>query len=190
MHRIDTANAVAGLFVEAAGTQPRTLTSEAWGNAVQEEYASFIEAEGITLDFFVRTQLRAAILSRITSAIFETGLLGGFQVFTAPRNMVAGDAEYLLGGAPSEAGVLIVATETVAQGVASLFQLRGNATLPKETASATVFTQGQAVYWHLILENCHDDPTSDRRIIGYAREDRDQADATVDVRLNGTAEFP
>ncbi len=186
MQRIDTANAVAGLFVEAAGTQPRTLTSEPWGNAVQEELASFIEAEGITLDFFDRTQLRAAIVSRITSAIVETALLGDFQTFRTPEDMAAGDAFFLRG--QGDQGVLIVAQAAVLENVTHLFRMKGNAVLPKQTGFAS-FAIGQVVYWDWSTgPECHSSPSATRRIIGYARTVEGAFDGTVEVRLNGTAD--
>lgn len=189
MHRIDTANAVAGLYVEAAGTQPRTLTSEAWGNAVQEEVASFIEAEGITLDPFVLTQLRTAILSRIASAVISTGLLGDFQTFRAPEDMDAGDAFFLRG--QGDDGVLIVAQAAVLTNVSHLFQLKGNAILPKDVPGVN-FAQGQAVYWDFatVPPRCFNASAANRRIIGYSREVAGFGQSTVEVRLNGTAETP
>lgn len=186
MHRIDTANAVAGLYVEAAGTQPRTLTSEAWGNAVQEEVASFIEAEGITLDPFVLTQLRSAILSRIASAVISTGLLGDFQTFRAPEDMDAGDAFFLRG--QGDQGVLIVAQATVLEDVSHLFRMKGNVVLPKRDPGSQ-FLIGQVVYWDWSVgPECFDAAGPTRRIIGYSRTVENFNDPTVEVALNGTAD--
>ena len=189
MHRIDTPNAVSGLFVEEQGTQPRTIAGADWLNAGQEELATMIEAEGLTLDLFDTTQLREALLLLLLFGVSTSSLLGAFHDFTAPANMVAGDAFYLKNAAPNDFGLLIVATETVLQGATSSFQLKGNAVLPKETVEATAFVPGQVVYWDWQTNlNCHDNGGTGRRIIGYSRTTEGSGAPTVEVRLNGTSD--
>lgn len=70
MHRIDTPEAVGGLFSDGnPGTgMPGTNVDADFMNAVQEEIASFIEAEGITLVKGTNTQLRAAVAANTAAS--------------------------------------------------------------------------------------------------------------------------
>lgn len=189
-HRIDTPNAVAELYVEAAGLQPRTLTSAEWLTYIQEERATLIEAEGLTLDQFDWTQFRVAFLIRLAQELIDSGTTNASNTFIAQENTTANLATYLVGG-PESNGVFVIATESVLTGQPFVGTLKRDIELVKDIAPGiTQFVVGQIVYWSLTQNECVSVPNVNHRIIGYSREVAGFLDNRVEVRLNGTSEAP
>ena len=180
MDRIDTPGSVGGSFrfgnPFALPPILSTIVGAQWLNGIQEEALYMIEQEGISPDKLDNTQLRAAILARVT-ALVQSG--GGItdDFASAPYGGNAGD------------GVLIEDTFGVADATFLLanpvtLQLTGEFTLPKRTGVGEAILEGAAVFW--------DDPAREIKnaagtahLVGYAQAAETDAATTVDVRLNG-----
>ena len=97
MHRIDTVDAVSGMFVPGDPTtgQIATAVSAAWANAVQEEVATFIEGQGIGLNKSDNTQLAQAILSAVSGPQSNFIENGDFQIWQAHGQGPNSDSDVL-----------------------------------------------------------------------------------------------
>jgi len=134
MFRIDSPGSVAGTWVGGnpfAGVQG-TVISPDWLNALQEELAGLVEAEGLALDRLDATQVRSAILA-LAARVAGTEL-----VFTAPADLTAGEG--LLSG-----DAFGVVKASVLTGQPATLQVRGTFLLPKVSGDA--ITLHQRIYW-------------------------------------------
>ena len=110
MHRIDTPDAVAGLFTDGNPAIPQLATypDAAWENALQEEIANVVEGEGIALSKPDNTQLRAAIASMISRLGFGMRYVAANAAVTPGIYFVdswAGPFSLTLPAAPTDASL-------------------------------------------------------------------------------------
>lgn len=100
---------------------------------------------------------------------------GEVLTLTAPAGGVVAGTAYLIGA------ILVVARETVAQGLPFDADVCGVHVLPK---AAGALAEGASVYWDNAAKNVTATPTANY-YIGVATAAALAGDATVPVRLNG-----
>ncbi len=180
MDRIDTPGSVGGFFrfgnPFALPPILSTIVGAAWLNGIQEELATYIESEGITLDKLDNTQLRASITASIL-ALVQSG--GGItdDFVSAPYTGSAGDGVLIV-----DCFGVAVANFTIGNPVT--LQLTGEFTLTKRAGIGEDILEGAAVYWDDAAREIKNAPGV-AHLVGYATAASGDVAPTVNVRLNG-----
>jgi len=102
---------------------------------------------------------------------------GKIVTYTAPAGGVVSGTAYLIGS------LLVVATNTVAQGLPFEGATFGIFTLPK--AAGAAWTEGQLLYWDSANNNLVTAPSATARRVGAAAAAAAAADLTGACRLHG-----
>lgn len=103
---------------------------------------------------------------------------GDVLTLTAPTGGVVAGTAYLIGK------LLVVAQNTVAQGLPFEGKRAGLFTLPKATGQT--WTEGERIHWDNTAKNCTETATSNQ-LVGIAAAAAGTGDATGSVLLDGVA---